>query len=349
MSAGSAGSADTFVARFADRREGALTGAPGPGKPGCHRYGHLCLQIVVGEAGRRRTRRHQVRTRGQGPGDVRHHRPEASAEPVADHGATGPAFRPRKYATRGSLSPPTTAKVTVMWPRLVRGPCRSASNVARSRIRQATGAPPPSRGEAVAAFEPACPEDRPPGTSGHPVPKPVVLGPFPGVGLVSPLHSLVLFARRPGCSAGSSAGAPCTQVPAPSAWAIHARRVPVGPPGRPCPSSCQARQITAVSGRASPCDPSGRGRREQPQQGPSAPLAAHVPTGVPFDATGRATRGERHRAQRQRSAATKGPPSPGPPDTTNRPWVGGRATSRNNPHMWICLWTDSAAGRRRPW
>src|ERR1700686_2852195 len=105
-----------------------------------------------------------------------------------------------------------------MWPRLLRCPRRrSASNVARSWIRQATGAPPPSRGEAVAAFEPAGPEDRPPGTSGHPVPKPVVLGPFPGVGLVSPLHSLVLLARGR-VQRDWSAGAPGTQVPAPSAW-----------------------------------------------------------------------------------------------------------------------------------
>lgn len=129
-----------------------------------------------------------------------------------------PARFPTAYATRGAASSPTTTKVTVTWPRLLRWPLRrSASNVARSRIRQTTGPPPLSRGEAVATLDPACLEDRPPGTGGHPVSKPVVLGPFPSVGLVSPLHSLVLCARGR-MRRGSSAGAPCEQVPAPSAW-----------------------------------------------------------------------------------------------------------------------------------
>src|SRR5580704_16664393 len=106
-----------------------------------------------------------------------------------------------------------------MLPRRLRRPSRrSASNVARSEMRRPTGALPPSRGEAVATFDPAGLEDRPAGPGGHTVAKPVVLRPSACIGLVSPLHSLVLCPRGRSWR-GSSAGAPERTGARPEAWA----------------------------------------------------------------------------------------------------------------------------------
>ena len=177
----------------------ALTGA-GPGSR-CHRCCHLCLQVLVRETSRLPTRRHQVRTGCERPGRVGYHGPQSAPEPVTDDGVAHPfPHRVRHLGNAGAVE--LDERHRDVAPSARRPWRRRASNVVRSLIRQPTGAPPPSRGEAVATFDPACPEDRPPGTGGHPVPKPVVLGPFPGVGLVSPLHSLVLCAQgrlRRGC------------------------------------------------------------------------------------------------------------------------------------------------------
>ena len=221
-----------------------------------------------------------------------------------------------------------------MWPRLLRCPWRrSASKVARSRIRQPTGPLPLSRGEAVATFTRRRLEDGPPGARGHAVSKPVVLGPFPGVGLVSPLHSLCPFARGR-LRRGSSAGAPYEQVPAPSAWPPMLGVSP-RPPGRTWPNRDSGAQFHGeFSGRGGGKLPRWARRGTGRHQGVSALLhkvAGHSrtrPTGVGFVATG---------ASPNVPHTTTGSSFP---RATRQQAVGGRrTTSRTMPHMWICLWT----------
>ena len=208
----------------------------------------------------------------------------------------------------------------------------------------------------MATFDPTCLEDRPPGTGGHPVSKPVVLGPFPGVGLVSPLHSLVLcargrFAARLVCRGAVRTGA------RPECLASHARRVPAYPPGRmsrnrtlgaaiPVPAQWSAgaqfheefsRVDAARDPRSHPTKPfatRGCSRYSLRSFGTSSTRQA----GVPFPAISTAPNAlvSDYRVLLPRGHQTSG-----------RRWTADNFP--DNPHVWICLWTILAAGRRRPW
>ncbi len=203
---------------------------------------------------------------------------------------------------------------------------------------------PLSRGEAVAAFDSACLENRSPGTGGHAVSKPVVLGPFPGVGLVSPLHSSCPFCSRPVCGAARLPGRRTCRCP-PRVLATHARRVPARPPGRTGRRRTgSARNFTKSFRGGRAC--SGPGRRDVKRSPPGArgpvgegprPLAARDPpvyrSSLPVRHARAATDNRVLLPQGHQTEA-----------------VGGRRTTfPDNPHLWICLWTILAAGWRRPW
>jgi hypothetical protein len=123
----------------------------------------------------------------------------------------GPAVRGMAYATSGRSTASSSRTVVMIGPdrRREPAPCRAAKR-RRPRTRPTreeevgdtapTGAA--SGRQTVAALVAPGPEDRPPGTGGHPMPEAVALRSLAVVGLIRALHCVLFCGAEGGASPG---------------------------------------------------------------------------------------------------------------------------------------------------